>query len=100
MGQRVRNMLETLHQIGDALDKVVDLDFWLYIFIALFGGVSAVLGGNDAILYISAQKLFYLRSFCSIAAAVLLAAKMYRSTKFAQRKQTRQVELAKVEKTS
>ena len=87
MGQHTENAIKTMQQISDALDKAIDIDFWLYIGIAFFGAVTAVLGGNDASTFISVERLFYLRSTCAIATAVMLSAKMYRSTKHGERKQ-------------
>jgi hypothetical protein len=90
MGQHTANAIKTMQQISDALYRAIDIDFWLYIGIAFFGAVTAMLGGNDASTFISVERLFYLRSMCAIATAVMLSAKMYRSTKFGDRKQQQQ----------
>jgi hypothetical protein len=86
MGQHTKNAIETLEQIGDAIDRAIDVDFWLYVLIALFGALAGVLGSNDASTFIDVKPLFYYRSSCTITAAVLLSAKMYRSTKYGERK--------------
>ena len=77
------NLIESARQLG----SVIDVDCWLYVIVAFFGAVTAVLGSNDASTFIDVKPLFYARSTCAVVTATALSLKMYRSTKFAERQQ-------------
>ncbi len=63
-----------------------DLDGWLYIGVAVSGSLIATFSSDEAAKFISQPTLFYLRGFFASTAAGFLAAKMYRSTTFADNK--------------
>lgn len=63
------------------------IDGCLYVLIALFGALTAAMGSDESSKYISGEWLFWVRTFCGVNSAALLALKMFRSTGFADHKQ-------------
>jgi len=63
-----------------------DLDGWLYIGVAVTGALAAAFASDEAAKYIGQPILFYLKTICTVSSAGFLAAKMYRSTTFADNK--------------
>ena len=75
----------------DSLKKAMDIpavwiDGALYLAIAFFAALAAVFASDEAAKYIPPEWLFWLRSFCSVTSATMLAAKLFRSTAFAEHK--------------
>lgn len=60
------------------------LDMWIYIGIAFFAAWSAAFGTDEAGKFIELNILFWLKSGCLSISGSLLAAKMFRSTAFAE----------------
>ena len=58
-------------------------DMWLYIGVAVSGVMSTQFQTDEAMKYIQPELLFFLRVFFGACAAGFLAAKMYRSTTYA-----------------
>lgn len=62
------------------------LDGWLYVGVAFCAALTASLGSDEAVKYLSPAILFYGKSAIGAIGAGLLAGKMYRSTTFATAK--------------
>lgn len=62
----------------------VFMDGALYINIALFQALTAAFSSDEAAKYIEPESLFWVRTFCGVNSAWLLALKMFRSTAFAE----------------
>lgn len=60
------------------------IDGWLYVLIAMFGGIAASLNSDEAAKYVADWLLFWLRETTTWICAGLLALKMYRSTTYAE----------------
>ena len=60
------------------------LDMWIYILIAFFTAIRVALGTDEAGKFIDLGVLFWLKMGTDAIAASLLAAKMFRSTAFAE----------------
>ena len=61
-------------------------DGWLYAMVAVFGFLTGAFGTDEAKSLLSANHLFWIKTFCGAMSAGALAVKMYRSTTFAQAK--------------
>jgi hypothetical protein len=59
-------------------------DLWLYVGVAVSGTVTTSFQTDEAMHYIPPELLFFLRMFFAATGAGFLAAKMYRSTTFAE----------------
>lgn len=60
------------------------IDGWLYVGVAVCAALTASLGTDEAVKYIAPEYLFKLKTVTGAIGAGMLAAKMYRSTTFAQ----------------
>ena len=65
----------------------VFIDGLLYLLVAAFGAMTAVLSTDEAAKFIEAGTLFGLRAFCTVNSALWLALKMFRSTAFAEHRE-------------
>jgi hypothetical protein len=97
MGLRLERWLATLKQLTQF--PPVILDGGLYVLIALFNSLAAGLASDEAAKFVSPSVLFWMRlGFFSIA-QMLLAAKMFRSTAFADhQKQVKESDTQRWEK--
>lgn len=66
------------------------IDGWLYVGVAVCGALTASLGGDDASKIIPVEYLFKLKVVIGAIGAGMLAGKMYRSTAYADSKNTTQ----------
>lgn len=60
------------------------LDMWIYVGIAFFGAWGVAFGTDEAGKFIELKLLFWLKAACASIGGSLLAAKMFRSTAFAE----------------
>ena len=62
------------------------LDGWLYVSLAFFQGATAAMGSDEAAKWVSAELLFWIRTFTGLVSASLLALKMFLSTSYGDAK--------------
>ena len=74
-----------------------NIDLTLYIMCAVFGAQQALLSGDDAYKYINPYVLYWMKFAVTSLAAGALAAKMYRSTGYADGKAKKVEEIKKEE---
>ena len=72
------------------------LDGALYCGIAFFGALAAGFGSDEAAKYVAPAMLFWLRTACGVSSATLLALKMFRSTAFADHKNSQAAQLSEI----
>lgn len=60
------------------------IDGLLYVTIAVLTVIQASLSSDDAAKYIEAERLFFAKMWIGAGNAAAVAAKMYRSTQFAE----------------
>lgn len=74
--------------------RTIHIDFMLYIAIAVCAAFVAMFSSDDAAKYIAPATLWWTKNIFEVLGAAALAAKMFRSTQFAddkkQQTETRQ----------
>jgi len=75
--------------------KGIWTDGVLYAGVAASGYLTGFFSSDDASKYVDAMILFWIKGFVGTVAAVLLAAKMYRSTAYADAQHQKQTETNK-----
>ena len=58
------------------------IDGFLYVSIAFWGALGTSMGSDEAAKWVPDVWLFWIRTFCGVNSAWLLALKMFRSTAF------------------
>ncbi len=71
----------------------VIIDGVLYVSVGLLISMQAIVSGDEAAKYISAQNLFWLKSGMVGLSSIALNLKMYRSTAFADNKRAKEGEV-------
>lgn len=90
MGQRITNFVASLRQLTQVPPTLIDGT--TYVLLAGFMFLQTFYGGDEAARFVTPEDLFHAKRNVGLAAACLLALKLYRSTQFAEHQKQKQDE--------